>query len=81
MRILALKPGHDGHVALVEDGKLIFSIEAEKDSWPRYEAMTPDAFARAMELCGDVPDVLALSGWVKGFHSVSTPTLGGHIAM
>ena len=78
MRILALKPGHDGHVALVEDGKLIFSIEAEKDSWPRYETVTPDVLARAMELCGDIPDVLALSGWVKGFHSVSAPTLGGY---
>lgn len=78
MRILALKPGHDGHIALLEDGKLMFSIEAEKDSWPRYETVTPDSLARAMELCADVPDVLALSGWVKGFHSISAPTLGGY---
>lgn len=78
MRILAFKPGHDGHICYVEDSRLVFSIEAEKDSWPRYEVVTPALVQRAMELCPDIPDVIAMSGWVKGFHSVSAPTEGGY---
>jgi len=31
--VLALKPGHDGTIVYVEDGRLVFSLEAEKDSF------------------------------------------------
>lgn len=78
MRILSFKPGHDGQICLVEGGRLAFSIEAEKDSWPRYETVTPSLVVRAMEYCPDLPDVIAMSGWVKGFHSVSAPTDGAY---
>jgi hydroxymethyl cephem carbamoyltransferase len=67
---LSFKPGHDGTVALVREGVLEFSIEAEKDSFPRYSEMTPSAVLDALDLVDDVPDVLCLSGWVKGFHSM-----------
>ncbi|MCA1298585.1 carbamoyltransferase C-terminal domain-containing protein [Stappia indica] len=73
---MSFKPGHDGHICLVENGRLVFSMEAEKDSWPRYEVVTPALVQRAMELCPDMPDVIAMSGWAKGFHSVSAPTDG-----
>lgn len=69
MKILAFKPGHDGAVALVDDGRLIFSLESEKDSFPRYSDVTPTVVAEAMKHCDDIPDVLCISGWVKGFHS------------
>lgn len=81
MRILGMKPGHDGHICSIMDGQLEFSIEAEKDSWPRYEVVTPHILSRAMELIDDVPDVLAVSGWVKGFHSVSQPSDGGYFGI
>ncbi|MEP1536565.1 MAG: carbamoyltransferase C-terminal domain-containing protein [Paracoccaceae bacterium] len=81
MRILGMKPGHDGHICSIKDGELEFSIEAEKDSWPRYEVVTPHIVTRAMELIDDVPDAIAMSGWVKGFHSVSQPTDGNYFGI
>ncbi len=81
MQIFSIKPGHDGHICLVKDERLEFSVEAEKDSWPRYEVVTPHLVTRAMELCDDIPDVIAMSGWVKGFHSVSAPTDGGYFGI
>lgn len=32
--VLGMKPGHDGSLALIESGRLIYSIEVEKDSFP-----------------------------------------------
>ncbi|WP_435100749.1 carbamoyltransferase C-terminal domain-containing protein [Arhodomonas sp. AD133] len=78
MKILAMKPGHDGNVALVEDGVLRWQLEAEKDSFPRYEQITPDLFMRAGRYMETVPDVFALSGWVKGWHSVEPVVNGGY---
>lgn len=78
MKILSFKPGHDGTVAFVDGGKLRFSIEAEKDNWPRYAEIPPTLFLRSLELADAAPDVFALSGWVKGFHSVSDPVGSGY---
>ena len=72
MRILSYKPGHDGHVAYIKNQELQFSIEAEKDSWPRYAPIPPSLFLNTLGQVDEIPDVIALSGWVKGFHS-STP--------
>ena len=36
MKILSYNPGHDGAVAFIEDFRLQFSLEAEKDSNYRY---------------------------------------------
>jgi len=41
MRILSYNPGHDGAVAYLQDGRLVFSIEAEKDSNWRYMPASP----------------------------------------
>ena len=65
MKILAYKPGHDGHIAWLEDGKLAFSIEREKDSGPRFGAINSDLWMRALNLAGGVPDVVAGSGWAE----------------
>jgi predicted NodU family carbamoyl transferase len=78
LRILAMKPGHDGHLALIEDRVLRWQVEAEKDSFPRYETITPDLFLRAAALLDDIPDVVAVGGWVKGIHSVEPPVNGGY---
>jgi predicted NodU family carbamoyl transferase len=78
MRILSMKPGHDGSIALIEDNQLRFSLEAEKDSFSRFTELTPSAVIEALALCDGPPDVLCLSGWVKGFHSVEPPIGAGY---
>lgn len=69
MRILAMKPGHDGHVAYIDDGKLIFSYEAEKDSWGRYSECGPVHLVQALSQVDSMPEVIAMSGWAKVVYS------------
>lgn len=61
--VLATKPGHDGAIALVVDGELLFSLEAEKDSSLRYGAITAALVDEALARTPTFPDVLALGGW------------------
>jgi predicted NodU family carbamoyl transferase len=63
MKILSFNPGHDGAFAYIEDGHLITTIEAEKNSRYRYTpASVPDIFRILGEL-KEVPDVLCRAGW------------------
>ncbi len=78
MKIMCYKSGHSGHIAYLDNGQLKFSLEAEKDNWPRYEVMTPTLNLRCMEYIHEMPDVVAMSGWIKGFHSVSDAVDGGY---
>ncbi|MVA59577.1 carbamoyltransferase C-terminal domain-containing protein [Agrobacterium vitis] len=78
MLILSLKPGHDGTLAAIDDGKLLFSLEAEKDSYPRYDRITPELVTLAAKHLDRIPDVVAISGWVKGFHSVERSAEAGY---
>lgn len=81
MLILSFKEGHDGTVVAIEDGKLLFALEAEKDSYPRYDRLTAEVVTRAAGLVGRIPDVIALGGWVKGFHSVEPKTRAGYFGV
>jgi len=63
MLILGFKPGHDGSVAAIQDGRLLFSIEAEKDSFSRYSPVTPVTLLDAASELDRLPDVVALGGW------------------
>ena len=66
MKILSFNPGHDGAFAYLEDGHLIASIEAEKDSRYRHSPLfIPDVFSILGEL-KEVPDVLCRGGWWPG---------------
>ena len=66
MKILSYNPGHDGAFAYIEDGRLVFSVEAEKSSKYRHSAVSvPDAFDALAEL-PDVPDVICEGGWWPG---------------
>lgn len=65
MRVLALKPGHDGSVVFVDDGRLVFLLEAEKDSFPRFSPVTASLIQEALTLAPVPPDVVALGGWHK----------------
>ena len=62
MRILSFKRNHDGSYALLDEGSLAFSIEAEKDSGSRYDFLRTYHVLEALEEAGDI-DVLVMSGW------------------
>lgn len=78
MKILALKPGHDGAAAYIDDGQLLFSLEAEKDSFPRHSEVSAQLIAEAMEMAPDIPDVLAVGGWHKDIPNVFTGIMTGY---
>lgn len=66
MKILSYNPGHDGAFAYIEDGRLRFSIEAEKDSRYRHSPISvPDTFDVMGELAS-LPDVVCQGGWWPG---------------
>lgn len=65
MRILSIKPGHDGSVAYLSDSDLIFCYESEKDSWPRYSAFTSEKLIEIFEILPAFPDVICMSGWSR----------------
>jgi len=63
MKILSYNPGHDGSVAFLQDGHLVFSIEAEKDSEYRYMPMSAHDLLDALGLVDEIPDVVCVGGW------------------
>lgn len=67
MKIYALKSGHDGSSALIDTEKrtLVFSYEAEKDSFPRYEVFNPINLMESAAELDQIPEVVAISGWGK----------------
>lgn len=69
MRIMSFKPGHDGTIAArdTSSAELIYSYEAEKDSFPRYSTITPATVLEAAERLDAIPDVMAVGGWLTGF--------------
>lgn len=63
MKILSTNPCHDGAIAYVKDSRLVFSLEAEKNSAYRYSPIfAPDVFSAFREL-DELPDVICTSGW------------------
>lgn len=79
MDILSFKPGHDGAVALISNATLMFSLEAEKDSFPRYAESHPKLFLDIMAYMDKIPDVIAISGWFKRLNdNVLQPLEGGY---
>lgn len=79
MIVLGLKPGHDGAVAAVADGKLLFCLEPEKDSNDRYAALTPTTLSLAMERLDERPDIIAIGGWDKRFECGMTRIETGYL--
>jgi predicted NodU family carbamoyl transferase len=63
MKILSYNPGHDGAIAYIDDSRLIFSIESEKDSNYRYSGVSVTDVLDAVSLLGEIPDVICMSGW------------------
>lgn len=66
MKILSVNAGHDGSVAYLFDGRLEFSIEAEKDSGRRYAAQSEQAVLDVIAGLGETPDVICSGGfWLR----------------
>lgn len=84
MLVIGLKPGHDGAIAVIDDRRLVLSLESEKDSFQRHCDLTPMTFAAVAEHTRRAPDVIALGGWRlaggtgqksigAGYHGVAEP--------
>jgi hydroxymethyl cephem carbamoyltransferase len=80
MLIMALKPGQHGAVAVLDAGRLVLSLESEKDSFDRYAAITPTTLLDVAKRLDAVPDVVAIGGWHKhgtlGDRSIGAGYLG-----
>lgn len=63
VKILSYNPGHDGAIAFIQDARLIFSIESEKDSNYRYSGVSVTDVLDAIGLLEDIPDVICMGGW------------------
>ncbi|MER9470872.1 proline dehydrogenase [Mesorhizobium sp. M0482] len=68
---MSFKPDHDGAIATLDVGaaELIYSYEAEKDSFPRYSTITPTAILDAAGRLDVIPDVVAVGGWETTGHA------------
>lgn len=76
MLILAVKPGHDGAVAAIQDRELICSVEAEKDSSRRHRRIDVGTIMTAAEYVEDTPDVVAVGGWDWPHHAIGAGYMG-----
>lgn len=63
LRILSYNMGHDGAVAHILDGRLVFSFEAEKDSNYRYTPLGANDLLGALAQLEELPDAVAVGGW------------------
>ena len=81
MKILAINSGHDGSIAFIEDGKLIFSIEAEKDSFPRYSEISAQLMVEALDMAPNLPDIVAIGGWHKHLANIYSGIASGYFGL
>ncbi|HZO93243.1 MAG TPA: carbamoyltransferase C-terminal domain-containing protein [Candidatus Baltobacteraceae bacterium] len=63
MNIISYNPGHDGAIAFLKDGRLVVSVEAEKDSNYRYSSVSVSGVLDAIEEFDELPDVICMGGW------------------
>ena len=75
MLVAAVNPSHDGAIAVLRDGRLVASLESEKDSFPRHAAASPLSIFEAIEFMDEAPDVVALGGWLRP-RTAAVPDLG-----
>ena len=63
VNILSYNPGHDGAIAFLQDSRLMFSIESEKDSNYRHSALSVTDVLGVIGELTVVPDVICMGGW------------------
>jgi hydroxymethyl cephem carbamoyltransferase len=63
VNIISFNPGHDGAITYLKGGRLVVSIEAEKNSNYRYSPISShDVFSVLGEL-DEIPDVICTGSW------------------
>jgi hydroxymethyl cephem carbamoyltransferase len=75
---LSCKPGHDGAIAHLRDGRLDFSIEAEKDSFLRHAWIGPEMYVDTLSRLDAAPDAVCISGWSKGLNDFDQSVGAGY---
>lgn len=79
MKILSYNPGHDGAIAYVQDTRLIFSIESEKNSNYRYSPVSSHDVFNVLGEIDEIPDVICTGGWwPREGHSPGSPPHVGY---
>ncbi len=63
VNILSYNPGHDGAIVYLRDGRLVFSIEAEKNSNYRYSPVSSHDVFNVLGEIEERPDVICTGGW------------------
>lgn len=63
MNILSYNPGHDGAIACLRNGRLLFSTEAEKNSNYRYSPLSSSDLFNALGELDEIPDAICVGGW------------------
>lgn len=63
MKIVSFKPDHDGSIVSLENAKLKFSIEEEKNSGLRHAVLSGWGVLGALGHLHEFPDVIAIGGW------------------
>ena len=63
MNILSYNIGHDGAIAYLQDGHLLVSIEAEKNSNYRHSPISSRDVFNALGELDEIPDVICTGGW------------------
>jgi predicted NodU family carbamoyl transferase len=63
MNILSYKPDHDGSIAYLRQSRLLFSIEAEKNSNYRYSPIFVPDMLNALGELDELPEVICTGGW------------------
>ena len=63
MKILSYNPDHDGAIAFLQDARLEFSIEAEKNSNYRYSPISSHDVFNVLGELDEAPDVICTGGW------------------
>lgn len=63
MNIISYNPGHDGAIAYLKDGHLVFSIESEKNSNYRYSPVSSHDVFNVLGVLDEFPDVICTGGW------------------
>jgi hydroxymethyl cephem carbamoyltransferase len=72
VRVLAINAGHDGAAAVLEDRRLVCSLEAEKDSVRRHARINPMTLLSSALFLDGIPDVVAFGGWADTRHIMRT---------
>jgi hydroxymethyl cephem carbamoyltransferase len=58
VKILSYNPGHDGAIAYLQDTRLEFSIESEKDSNYRYSHLSINHLLDAIGELDELPEII-----------------------